>query len=87
MEILKAMEECTFAAEVGRRGGRNGLSNRCGRRGLVVRVPAMVKDSADQDFGVRDDSRDAYSHECLETGEGRALSVRWGERGNRMTFT
>ena len=34
----------------------------------------MVKNSADRDFGVKDETRDTCSCECLEAGEGRALS-------------
>jgi hypothetical protein len=47
----------------------------------------MVKNSADRDFGVKDETRDAYSCECLEAGEGRALSVWYEKEGNRTTFT
>lgn len=37
VEGPKAMEECALAAEVGRRGGRDGVSDWCSCRGLVIR--------------------------------------------------
>jgi hypothetical protein len=37
VEIAEAMEECAFAAEVVRRSGWDGVSDRCGCRGLVIR--------------------------------------------------
>ena len=69
------MEECALASEVGRRGGWDGVSDWYGCRGLVIQWVMVVENSADWDFGVKDKTRDAYSCERLEAGEGRAFSV------------
>jgi hypothetical protein len=69
------MDDCAFAVEVGRRGGWDGVGDWCGCRGLEIWVLVVVKNSADWDFGVKDETRNAYSRERLEAEEGRAFSV------------
>jgi hypothetical protein len=43
VEVSKVMEERAFAAEVGRRVGWDGVSDRCGRHGLIRWVLVMVE--------------------------------------------
>lgn len=88
VEVPKAMEDCAFAVEVGRGGGRYGVSDWCGCRGLVIRrVMVVVKNSADSDVGVKNETRDAYSRERLEAGK-RVCVISFGRKErDRTTFT